>query len=74
VTGFLLAGIGNENYLIVEEGACLDNALETSIEKLVGREDVAVVFVVHFLEQYLKRKLKERPSSFPIVVAIPQLF
>ena len=76
MTGFLLAGIGNENYLIVEETAftSMDSAMETSIDKLVGRQDIAVIFVVHFLEHYLRQKLKERQTNFPIVVPIPQLY
>ena len=74
MTGFLLAGIGSANYLIVEPGVPLDSAVQSSIDRLVAREDIAVVFVVHFLEQQLRERLKDRQSAFPIVVPIPVLF
>lgn len=74
MTGFLLAGIGSANYLIVEHGVPLDTAVQSSIDRLVAREDIAVVFVVHFLEQQLRERLKDRQSAFPIVVPIPVLF
>lgn len=74
MTGFLLAGIGSANYLIVEHGVPLDSAVQSSIDRLVAREDIAVVFVVHFLEQQLRERLKDRQSAFPIVVPIPVLF
>lgn len=74
MTGFLLAGIGSANYLIVEHGVPLDSAVQSSIDRLVAREDIAVVFVVHFLEQQLRERLKDRQTAFPIVVPIPVLF
>jgi len=76
ITGFLLAGIGDndrtkgKNYLIVEDKTSKSH-IETTFKKFVSREDVAIVLISQKIAEEIRNIIEEYDELIPVVLEIP---
>lgn len=78
VTGFLLAGIGDNdtrkasgpNYFVVTKSTPLTD-IETAFRRLVSRPDVAIVAICQHVANDIRYLIAEHKEALPCILEIP---
>jgi len=77
ITGFLLAGIGDndrqrgKSFLIVDEKTTKTSEIEQAFKKFIAREDVAIILISQKIADTIRNIIEEYTELIPVVLEIP---